>query len=312
VNFTQQLSRIQGERNRNGHSYEKEILLKAQENGFNVQSIHGNRMYSVVDKYSKRTFTLDGLYGKYFIEITTSAGDGKSSKIVKTSELIREQFPNSKFITVLKKIKTPRKKDGLDAEYDYMNSQPTIDEVLVGEEEFFRFLRKIRGNEGVLKIPFQYNEKLITKTKTNKLITKTNDMNKLDLIRTFVDAGDLTYAIKVNGLQENYGKALIVKETTPKTIKGETSKERTKRLAKERIDLAKDRIWNVVKPYKNTDTFEIIEVKDVFNKSQNEHIYKMAQDKITSLVNCGFLYYKEGQRAKVLYVDKTKWYTLHG
>lgn len=300
----EKISEIQSLRCSNGNKYENQVIAEANELGFDVLNIHGKRMYSAKDKYSDRLFFMDGLCGKYFIEITTSIGDGKSSKIVNSSKHFKEQYPNCKILVLAKSVKNPRKSDGMDSEVDYLKAQPTIDRVFIGKENLFNFIREIKGKEGKLQIPFKYKNK--TEINNNSKTQINNKIMDLNLIRTFIDAGDLTYANKVYRLMNKETVDVIPTNVKPKTSSRDlTAQQRTYEKQKALIRQKKELLENHARPvdsYSGGST--LIDCRKYFKKNSNENVHKMGWGIINELSSSNALYYSVNQRGgKDLYLD---------
>ena len=127
------LSKIQSKRHKNGNDFETHIIQT-----YGLQS--AVRENGLVDNVGK-TYHIDAFFKNMMIEITTSVKDGKEAKLRLEAKLFKQKFPNRYFVILIKKISSPRL-DGYDSAYDHLISDPNIDKVLVGEEQFKKHLKK--------------------------------------------------------------------------------------------------------------------------------------------------------------------------
>jgi len=281
------LSKLQSQRSKNGYNYESYIISKSNKMGFNVINITSDGTYSVQDPYSKHKFFLDGLFGNWFIEITTSISDGKMIKISETTRLIKKKFPKCKILVLTKKVKSPRKSDGYDSAYDYVKTRPHIDKVCVGEDEFFDFLDSIRNKITTLKVPN------INNNVKPKQVIKDMDIKYHNLVRYCIDQQDLDYATKVVDLIGNEF-SVKVTESTSQSSNETTIEKRRKR---------KQRFINSWKPFDSTKN--LVNGSDVFGLQQPMTIVNRKEETFEEYVNSG-IFYKNPDGTQNFLVDVDK------
>lgn len=259
--------------------------------GFGVINITNDLRYSVKDPHSNHTFKLDGLFGNWFIEITTSISDGKMVKISETTRLIKKKFPKSKILVLTKKIKNPRKSDGNDSAYDYVKTRPHIDKVCVGEDEFFNFLDSIRNKITTLKIPNINNN-----IKPKQLYMKNMNDKYQNLVRYCIDQQDLDYATKVVDLIGNEFSVKVTESSSYGRTSSydETIKKRSKR---------KKRFINSWKPFDSTKNLK--EGSVVFDIKQPMTIVNRKEETFEQYVNSG-IFYKNPNGTQNFFVDVDK------
>ena len=148
------------------------------------------RKEQVIDPLTGKIFELDARLRDILIELTTSCGDAKETKIIREAELFKKANLNSKFVVGLKRIKSNegngRVSDGLDSHYDHLIKHPVIDNVLLGEEEIIEFFIK----------PFWNKQEKINKlnNNNNKILNNKGESNmKFDqlVIREAMKVSDM-------------------------------------------------------------------------------------------------------------------------
>jgi hypothetical protein len=151
-----ELSKVQSDRKKNGEKWQHKILSIS-------SSKWENCKLRLDDLETTKTWNCDLVNhkDKIFLELTTSAKDGKESKVILESRVYKHHYPDYKFVVGIKKIPKDsiRKSDGLNSVVDHLNQTPTIDQVLIGEEEILKFMNK----------PF-YNKKITINNKPTGVV----------------------------------------------------------------------------------------------------------------------------------------------
>jgi len=135
--ITKYESKAQKIRAKRGSDFESLILRKS--------SIDWtDEINPIQDKHTSKYWLADSVNHnhKIFLELTTSVKDTKESKIIIESETYKYHYPDYTFVVGIKRASNPRKHDGEDSFIDHLKQTPTIDQVLIGEEEILKFMDK--------------------------------------------------------------------------------------------------------------------------------------------------------------------------
>jgi len=152
-------SKLQLARNKNGNKWEDKILLMSSSKWENCD-------LTLDDLETTKTWNCDLVNheDKIFLELTTSVKDAKEAKSIIESKVHKHHYPDYKFVMGIKKIsKKGKRLDGLNSHIDHLNQTSTIDQVLIGEEEVLKFMRK----------PF-YNKQVTINNKKQGVTMKSN------------------------------------------------------------------------------------------------------------------------------------------
>jgi len=207
------LSKVQTERKVHGDKYEDYIIDKY---GL-APAEHEDHLIDNVGKI----YHIDAFFKNMMIEITTSVKDGKEAKLRLEAKLFKQKFPNKYFVILIKKISNPRL-DGYDSHYDHLVSDPNIDKVLVGEDEFKTHLKK------------PTYKKLTYKKLTNNKIGDNNDMKNI-IVDRCIELGE-------HGFLANFVKSYEgSKSTSRNSNKGETAYQKSMRVATNTMNLIKNK-----------------------------------------------------------------------
>ena len=130
-------SEVQKARVTNGAKFEKKIMSKVSNDWIENEDV-------ISDLTTTKTWKCDCVNHKQkiFLELTTSVKDGKESKIINESKTYKHHYPEYKFVVGIEKIHNPRKRDNLNSFIDHFKQTPTIDKVLIGEDEILKFMNK--------------------------------------------------------------------------------------------------------------------------------------------------------------------------
>ena len=125
---------------------------------------------------------------KIFLELTTSAQDGKESKVIVESKVYKYHYPDYKFVVGVKELPKGniRKSDGLNSIIDHFKQTSTIDQVLVGEEEVLKFMSK----------PF-FNKQITINNKTKGVIPMTSNILIMDTLLHGASKNDVNGVTKL-------------------------------------------------------------------------------------------------------------------
>ena len=152
-----ELSKLQSERHKHGGEWEDKILSmsssKWESCDLNLDDLETTKTWNV---------DLVNHEDKIFLELTTSVKDGKEAKVIIESKVYRHHYPDYKFVVGVKKV-SGKRSDGLNSHIDHLNQTSTIDQVLIGEEEVLKFMRK----------PF-YNKRVTINNKTQGVVMNNN------------------------------------------------------------------------------------------------------------------------------------------
>ena len=132
-------SEAQKIRHKRGCNFEKMIMFKSSNEWNEIKNEN-----SISDLTTTKMWKCDVVNHKHkiYMELTTCVKDTKESKIIIESKTYKYHFPDYKFVVGIEKIKNPRKTDNLDSFIDHLKQTPTIDLVLVGEDEILKFMNK--------------------------------------------------------------------------------------------------------------------------------------------------------------------------
>ena len=135
--ITKYESKAQKVRAKRGNDFESMILRKSSNDWVEVDT-------HISDINTSKNWLADSVnYNhKIFLELTTCVKDTKESKIIIESKTYKHHHPDYKFVVGIKRASNPRKSDGEDSFIDHLKQTPTIDQVLIGEEEILKFMDK--------------------------------------------------------------------------------------------------------------------------------------------------------------------------
>ena len=174
-------SKLQLARNKNGNKWEDKILLMSSSKWENCD-------LTLDDLETTKTWNCDLVNheDKIFLELTTSVKDAKEAKSIIESKVHKHHYPDYKFVMGIKKIsKKGKRLDGLNSHIDHLNQTSTIDQVLIGEEEVLKFMRK----------PF-YNKQVTINNKKQGVTMKSNILIQ-DTILRGIDLGNINAVHKL-------------------------------------------------------------------------------------------------------------------
>ena len=178
------ISDLQSERNTNGNKWEHKMLSMS-------SSEWEDCKLRLDDLETSKTWNCDLVNhkDKIFLELTTSIKAEKVSNVRTESQVYKYHYSDYKFVVGIKEIskKGQRKSDGLNSHIDHLNQTSNIDQVLVGEEEILKFMRK----------PFFNKQVTINNKIKGVIMTTSNNTLIMDTLLHGASKGDVNGVTKL-------------------------------------------------------------------------------------------------------------------